>query len=59
VSNILIVSMKKAEAYYDAMEARCYDGELIFWMEDKKVETVHIAAASSFVISLFLLWGFT
>lgn len=37
-SNMLIVSFKKADAYYDAMEARCYDGDLIFLEEVKKVK---------------------
>lgn len=58
-SNMLVVSLKKANAYYDAMEARCYDGELIFLEEDKKVEKKQIVAAASFIIFLILLWSFT
>lgn len=58
-SNMLVVSLKKANSYYDAMESRCYDGELIFFEEDKKVETIHIVAAAAFIIFLILLWGFT
>lgn len=59
VSNILIISLKKANSYYDAMEARCYDGDLVFWEENKKVETIHIASAVSFIIFLILIWSFT
>ncbi|WP_446897275.1 cobalt ECF transporter T component CbiQ [Clostridium sp. LBM24168] len=59
VSNILIVSLKKAEAYYDAMEARCYDGELVFWREDKSADIKHIVAAVLFIFFLILLWAFT
>ncbi len=59
ISNMLVISLKKANAYYDAMEARCYDGELIFLEEDKKVETIQIVAAAAFISSLILLWGFT
>ena len=58
-SNMLVISLKKANAYYDAMEARCYDGDLIFLEEDKKVETIQIVAAAAFIIFLILLWGFT
>ena len=32
-SNLFVVSLKKANAYYNALEARCYDGELLF-LED-------------------------
>ena len=58
-SNILIVSFKKADAYYNAMEARCYDGDLIFLEEVKKVKTRQITKAVVFIIFLILLWGFT
>ena len=58
-SNMLVVSLKKANAYYNAMEARCYDGELIFLEEVKKVETKQIIAAAVFITFLILLWGFT
>lgn len=36
-SNLFIVSLKKANAYYDAMEARCYDGEFVFLEEETAV----------------------
>jgi len=58
-SNMLVISLKKANTYYDAMEARCYDGDLIFLEEDKKVETIQIISAAAFIIFLILLWGFT
>lgn len=58
-SNMLVVSLKKANSYYDAMEARCYDGDLIFWEEDKKIEKIQIVTAAAFIIFLILLWAFT
>lgn len=58
-SNMLVISLKKANAYYDAMEARCYDGDLMFLEEDKKVETIQIVAAAAFIFLLILLWDFT
>ncbi len=44
-SNLLVVSLKKGTAYYNAMEARCYDGELLFLEEDKPVEAKQVAGA--------------
>lgn len=58
-SNMLVISINKANSYYDAMEARCYDGNLIFLEEDKKVEIIQIVAAVVFIIFLILLWVFT
>ena len=58
-SNMLITSFKKANSYYDAMEARCYDGELLFLQEDKKVEGIQIVVVIVFIICLILLWKFT
>lgn len=36
-ASLLIISLKKANAYYDAMESRCYTGELLFLEEKKPV----------------------
>lgn len=51
VSNMLVISLKKANSYYDAMEARCFDGELIFLEEDKKIETIQIVSAFALIFS--------
>lgn len=48
-SNLFIVSLKKANAYYDAMESRCYDGDLRFLEEEKPVTKMQIVAAVSYV----------
>lgn len=58
-SNMFIISLGKANAYYDAMEARCYDGELLFLEEDKKVEIVQAVAFAVYISLLVLLWFFT
>lgn len=58
-SNLLVVSLKKAGAYYDAMEARCYDGELRFLEEEKKVELRLVLPAAAFFAALLLLWILT
>lgn len=59
VSNILIISLKKANTYYDAMEARCYEGELVFWTTDKKLDKKHVVLAAIFIVILIAIWNFT
>ncbi len=36
--NLLILALKKANTYYDAMVSRGYEGELLFWEEEKPIE---------------------
>lgn len=43
--NLFIVSLKKANAYYDAMEARCYDGEFVFLEEETRIPEKMILSA--------------
>nr|WP_312577444.1 cobalt ECF transporter T component CbiQ [Sedimentibacter sp.] len=58
-SNLLVISLKKSGTYYDAMESRCFDGDLIFLEEDKKIEKMQIAVAMIFIVYLILLWVVT
>lgn len=53
LGNLLIISLKKANAAYDAMEARCYDGQLMFLQERKPVDKRLAAACVAYL--LFLL----
>ena len=51
-ANLFIVALKKANAYYDAMEARCYDGTLCFLEEKKKTApSVHHSFRNLFSVS--------
>lgn len=52
--NLFVVSLKKANTYYDALTARCYDGELLFLEEEKKVKGWQLWAAAGYF--LVLLW---
>lgn len=54
-SNMLVVSLKKANAYYTAMEARGYEGDLIFLEEEKKMAASHLIIGAAFIIFLILL----
>jgi cobalt/nickel transport system permease protein len=58
-SNMLVVSMRKANAYYNAMEARCYDGDFLVLEEPKAVKASQVIPATAFVIFLIALWGLT
>ena len=55
-ANLFIVSLKKAGMYYDAMTARCYEGELLFLEEKRPVKAKEVAAAASYLAFLLLLW---
>lgn len=54
--NLFIVSLKKANAYYDAMEARCYDGEFLFLEEETKAPGELILGAVVYFAALTVLW---
>lgn len=55
-SNLFIVSLKKANAYYDAMESRCYDGELCFLEEEKPLQKKQAVLAAVYLILLICLY---
>lgn len=57
--NLFVVSLKKANAYYNSMLSRCYDGELLFLEEEKKAQAGQIAAAVLYSASLILIWILT
>lgn len=54
--NLLIVSLRKANVYYDALESRCYDGELLFLEEEKKVKGIQIIESIFYFVILGILW---
>ena len=55
-SNILVLSLKKSNAYYTAMEARCFDGDLNFLQEEKKLSKKHLIIAALYILSMFAIW---
>lgn len=54
--NLLIVSLKKANTYYDALVSRCYNGELLFLEEYKEVHIIQIVLAVIYFIALLFIW---
>lgn len=55
-SKLLIVSLKKANTYYNAMESRCYNGDMLFLEEEKKVKTIHVVLACIYFSILIFIW---
>ncbi|MDO5145619.1 MAG: cobalt ECF transporter T component CbiQ [Eubacteriales bacterium] len=57
--NLLIVSLKRGTDYYNALEARCYDGDLRFLEEKKPLKRSQIVMAAVFVVLLLAIWKIT
>lgn len=55
-SNLLVVSLKRGNNYYNALEARCYNGDLQFLEEEKQVKAGQVVMAVIFIIILLLIW---
>lgn len=58
-SNVFIISIKGGNACYDAMESRCYEGDLQFIQEEKNLNWKHIFIAAIFITFLFAVWILT
>ena len=54
-SNLFIVSMKRANHYYDALLARCYDGQLNFLSEEKPLSRKTVLYAVLYFAALIIL----
>lgn len=55
-ANLLVVSLRRGTAYYQALSARCAGGELLFFTEEKPVRPVQVLLAALFFLVLILLW---
>lgn len=53
--NLLILSMRKADAFYNAMESRCYTGELCFLEESEKCRLWECAGAVLYICALVII----
>lgn len=54
--NLFLLSMKKADTYYDAMVSRGYDGELRFLEEEQTATTEQIAGIAAYFLGLAVIW---
>ena len=59
ISNILIVSLRKSNSFYDAMESRCYRGEIRFFIKEKRINKKVIIGMGLSIIYLIVLYIFT
>ena len=58
LASLLILSLKKAQTYYDAMESRGYEGDCLFWEEEKQMDAKQaLAAVSYFGLVILILAG--
>lgn len=57
--NLLVISIKKGSHYYDAMESRCYDGELIFWEDEKQITSEQAIYAGTALVLIVATWLLT
>ncbi len=58
-SNLLLVSLRKASMYYDAMESRCYDGTLAFLDEEKPINKEQCLCMISYIVIVLGVWIIT
>lgn len=59
ISNILIISLRKSNSFYDAMESRCYRGEIRFFIKEKRINKKVIIGMRLSIIYLIVLYIFT
>ena len=56
-SNLLVVSLKKANAYYDALVSRGYDGELRFLEKEKKLDKEQAVLGIVYILCIAALFA--
>lgn len=58
LANLFILSMQRAESYYDALESRGYEDGCLFWEEKRKMTAGQAAWAAGYmtVAVLMLFW---
>lgn len=54
-AGLFVVSMKKAEGYYDALESRGYDGRCMFWEEKRPVKRGQVFSAAVYAAGVLLM----
>ncbi|NLV85815.1 MAG: cobalt ECF transporter T component CbiQ [Clostridiales bacterium] len=54
--NLFFTSLRRASGMYDAMEARCYDGEIRFLMEDESFDMAQVFVFLSVPAAAVLIW---
>ncbi len=55
---LLLRSLKRARLSFDAMESRCYDGQISFLTEERPVKPVQVLGMMSVFLAAVALWVF-
>ncbi len=55
IANLLLLSLKKAQQHYQAMEARCYTGELLFLQQKQTNNKIITVKGVLYILSILLL----
>lgn len=58
LANLFVLSMKKSGVYYDAMEARGYDGGCLFWEERKPFTLRQFLSYLGYLLVVLCIWLF-
>lgn len=56
VGNLFLISLKKANAYYDALLSRGYDGKIEFLADEKQIRPWQIGGCVCYFTILIFLW---
>lgn len=59
LGNLFVVSLKKANGYNDAMDARCYDGDLLFLEPEKPLRMCQVLLGAGMVLYICALYFLT
>lgn len=54
--NLFLLSLRKADIYYDAMVSRGYEGEFLFWQEEKPVKFWQAGILAIYALGLLFLY---
>lgn len=54
LGNLLVVSLENSRTYFDAMEARCYNGSIGFYTEKKELTKLQAAVMAVYFIPLII-----
>ena len=54
--NLFLLSLRKADTYYDAMVSRGYEGEFLFWEEEKPVKFWQAGILAMYALGLLFLF---
>ncbi len=55
MANLLLLSMRRADLYYDALESRGYEGNCLFYEEKRKLTSVQLMWGAVYIVLLFLI----